>query len=389
MKNKNLIILEFFFPFERFLQLNLSPFVLINFSILFFSFLNLKAQSAQKDTSVALVLYGSEYILEDKFYLSSHPEKKLDSLILNFPDKRNEFEFVKKHMISNSNERMIVIDSLFTVHPIRYDLINELERMIFYLKDDIATVSHKVFDLTGDSDFPSHQIYQNWNTKNLWNSLSNLEDSSYIFNLKTKKSNYTHPVCKTSIKKYGGVVTSKQGWRDGKRHNGVDINCDQWDSVLCAFDGKVRFAKEFSGYGKVVVVRHFNGLETLYAHLAKIKVKPGQVLKSGELIGLAGNTGNSEGSHLHFEIRFKNEVLNPENIIDFNTYSLKSDSLLLRKTGKEFVALPFGRNDHTIEKGDYPMKIATRYGMDITTFTELNNINSKTKLKVGDVVLIK
>lgn len=354
-----------------------------------FSIFDVSAQTKQSDTSAALVQYGSESLLEDKFYFSTHLDKKIDSLILHSPNKRSDLEFVRKHIFSNSIERMILIDSLFAVQPIRYDLINELERMIFYLKDEVANISLKIFDLTGDSEYPSHQIYQTWNSKNLWNEIKIEGDSSFVFDLKSKKSNYTHPICKTTIKKYGGEVTSRQGWRDGKRHNGIDVNCDQWDSVLCAFDGKVRFAKEFSGYGKVVVVRHYNGLETLYAHLAKIKVKSGQIVKSGDLIGLAGNTGNSEGSHLHFEVRFKNEVLNPENIIDFDKYSLKSDSLLLRKTGNGFVALPIGQNHHEIEKGDYPMKIATRYGMDITTFTELNKITSKTKLKVGDVVLIK
>lgn len=364
----------------------------INFFIFFiflFSFVKVSAQTEQLDTSAALVQYGNEFLLDHKIFFSKHPEKEIDSLITHSQDKKSDLEFLRKNFFSNSMERMILIDSLFAVQPIRYDLINELERMIFYLKDNIANISLKIFDLTGDSEYPSHQIYQTWNTKNLWNEIKTEVDSSFVFDLKSKKSNYTHPICSTTIKKYGGVVTSKQGWRDGKRHNGIDVNCDQWDSVLCAFDGRVRFAKEFSGYGKVVVVRHYNGLETLYAHLAKIKVKSGQILKSGDLIGLAGNTGNSEGSHLHFEVRFKNEVLNPENIIDFDKYSLKSDSLLLRKTGNGFVALPIGQNQHKIEKGDYPMKIATRYGMDIATFTELNKITAKTKLKVGEVVLIK
>jgi murein DD-endopeptidase MepM/ murein hydrolase activator NlpD len=372
--------------FQRF---HFKYYEVICFLFFYFIFTNVKAQPNQRDTSIALVQYGSEYLLGDNFYQTSEPEKKIDSLIINFPDQKEDLEFVKKYLASNSSERMIVIDSLFAIQPIKYELISELERMIFYLKDEVANVSQKVFDLTGESDFPSHQIYQTWNTKKLWNDLIIEKDSSFLFSLKSKKSNYTHPVCKTTVKKYGGTVTSKQGWRDGKRHNGVDVNCDQWDSVLCSFEGKVRFAKEYSGYGKVVVVRHFNGLETLYAHLAKIKVKPGQELKSGELIGLAGSTGNSEGSHLHFEMRFKNEVLNPENIIDFTTFSLKSDSLLIRKTGKGFVALPLGNYQHKIEKGDYPLKIAIRYGMDITTFTELNKISNKTKLKVGDVVLIE
>ncbi len=352
------------------------------------SFLS-KSQPRESDTAIALVQYGSKYILADDFYPAKNPEIKIDSIIQLFPDKNSDLNFIKKHIGSNSSERMMIIDSLFAVSPIRYDLISEMERMIFYLKDEVADISQGKMDLTGNSEFPSNNIYQIWNTKKIWNHIDEKDDSSYIFRLTDAENKYVHPVCKTTIQKYGGAVTSKQGWRDGKRHNGVDINCDQWDSVQCAFEGKVRFAKEFEGYGKVVVVRHYNGLETLYAHLAKIKVKPGQNIDAGDLIGLAGNTGNSEGSHLHFEIRFKDQVLNPQNIIDFDKFGLKSDSLLLRKSGNGFVALPLDYLYHIVEKGDYPLKIATRYGMDMTIFNELNNITNKTKLKVGDHVIIK
>lgn len=358
--------------------------VLLNLSCLV-----VKSQPRESDTAEALVQYGSKYILGDDFYPTQNPALKIDSIIDLFPEINTELQFIKKHLFSNSSERMIIIDSLFASAPIRYDLITELERMIFYLKDAVADISQSDMDLTGNSEYPSNNIYQIWNTKKLWNQLEEKVDSSYLFPLTDKVKKYVHPICKTTIRKYGGAITSKQGWRDGKRHNGVDINCDQWDSVQCAFEGKVRFAKEFEGYGKVVVVRHYNGLETLYAHLAKIRVKSGQNIKAGDLIGLAGSTGNSEGSHLHFEIRFKDQVLNPENIIDFDKFELKSDSILLRKSGNGFVALPMDRLYHVIEKGDYPLKIATRYGMDVTSFNELNNITNKTKLKVGDHVIIK
>lgn len=337
----------------------------------------------------ALVQYGDSYLLGNDFYRTNNPILKLDSILQMQPEHINKFHFLREQMLHNSMERMMAVDSLFGISPVDYGLINELERMSFYLKDIVSQVVSSRQDLTGDSEYPSHSIYQVWNSKKILNSVTIENDSSYLFHLIHEESPYVHPICKTTIKKYGGAVTSKQGWRDGKRHNGVDINCDQWDSIQSAFSGRVRFAKEYEGYGKVVIVRHYNGLETLYAHLASIKVKTGQFIKAGDLIGLAGSTGNSEGSHLHFEIRFKDQILNPENVIDFKTFTLRSDSLLVRKVGSGFTALPFGELHHVIERGDYPMKIAVRYGMDILTFTELNNITSKTKLKVGEIVLIK
>jgi murein DD-endopeptidase MepM/ murein hydrolase activator NlpD len=90
-----------------------------------------------------------------------------------------------------------------------------------------------------------------------------------------------------------GTVTSPYGWRDDKPHQGVDLEVHLHDSILCSFDGKVRLARNYDGYGKVVIVRHYNGLETLYAHLNKIKVKDGDVVKVGHFIGTGGMTGNA------------------------------------------------------------------------------------------------
>jgi hypothetical protein len=368
--------------FKYYLPIILSLLFNSNANVLF-------GQSDCIDTTLALVEYGSDFLLDNGFYNERNPHLKIDSIISIQKDDKQELVFLKKYFKSSSIERILIRDSLFTIQPVPYKLVNELERMIFYLKDEVAEISKIRVDLTGDSQFPSNEIYQVWSTKQIWNHVKIDLDSSFVFSLNDGINKYTHPICVTTIKKYGGVVTSKQGWRDGKRHNGVDINCDQWDSVKCAFNGKVRFAKEYEGYGKVVVVRHYNGLETVYAHLAKIKVKAGQNINSGELVGLAGSTGSSEGSHLHFEIRFKDQVLNPQNIIDFEKFELKSDSLLLRKAGNAMVAIPLNYGFHTIERGDYPLKIATRYGMNISTFTEINNITNQAKLKVGERVIIK
>ena len=95
------------------------------------------------------------------------------------------------------------------------------------------------------------------------------------------------------------------------------------------FDGKVRIAKRAGAYGNLVVIRHDNGLETYYAHLSKINVEVNQDVKAGEILGLGGSTGRSTGPHLHLEIRYLGAAINPEKVIDFKTYSLISDTLML------------------------------------------------------------
>lgn len=117
-----------------------------------------------------------------------------------------------------------------------------------------------------------------------------------------------------------GPVTSPYGWRArfGRMHRGVDISLHVGDTVRAAFSGKVRLTKyEGKGYGYYVVVRHDNGMETVYGHLSRFLVKPNQRVKAGEPIALGGNTGRSTGPHLHFETRYLGLAINPEAIIDF------------------------------------------------------------------------
>lgn len=129
-----------------------------------------------------------------------------------------------------------------------------------------------------------------------------------------------------------GTVTSKFGWRHGKMHNGVDIDLCRGDSVVVAFNGIIRLAERKGNYGNVVIVSHYNGLETVYAHLSKITVKPGQIISSGMLIGLGGSTGKSSGSHLHFEVRFKGQPINPASFISFHEHKLYNTSIFIKKS---------------------------------------------------------
>lgn len=130
---------------------------------------------------------------------------------------------------------------------------------------------------------------------------------------------------------YGGL-TSSYGPRWGRMHHGLDLHLRTGDTVVSAFDGIVRFAGyNKSGFGNCVVVRHLNGLETLYGHLSKISVVPNQFLMAGELLGLGGSTGRSSGPHLHFETRYKDYSFDPLLIIDRQTYGLKSDKLVISK----------------------------------------------------------
>ncbi len=126
-----------------------------------------------------------------------------------------------------------------------------------------------------------------------------------------------------------GKVNSTFGWRRGRVHSGIDLQIQSGDSILAAFDGVVRVSKYDRGYGNFVIIRHFNGLETLYGHLKQREVFAGDTLMAGSLIGLGGSTGRSTGAHLHFETRFLGRPVNPETFFDFDQRCLKSDTVTI------------------------------------------------------------
>jgi murein DD-endopeptidase MepM/ murein hydrolase activator NlpD len=207
-----------------------------------------------------------------------------------------------------------------------------------------------------------------------------------------------------------GIVTSRYGPRNGRNHNGIDIDLETGDTVYATWSGKVRYAKyNDGGYGNLVIIRHSNGLETLYAHLSKFLVYPDQDIVAGEPIGLGGNTGRSYGSHLHYEIRFYDAPINPEEIIDFAEKSLKNENLFVHKGLFRPGAKPSDYyEDHPAEvvqapvvvrtpqvryykvrPGDTLTEIAARNSTTVTKICQLNGIKPTTVLQVGRSLRVK
>lgn len=129
------------------------------------------------------------------------------------------------------------------------------------------------------------------------------------------------------------LVTSHFGWRNRRWHKGTDLDLETGDKIYAPFDGVVRVSGVHSGYGRTVILRHYNGIETLYGHLSKFNFEPGTFIKAGEVIGRGGNSGRSSGSHLHYETRFEGNQFDPENI-----YNFKNNPMVIRSS--EFVISP-------------------------------------------------
>ena len=177
----------------------------------------------------------------------------------------------------------------------------------------IDTTIVRQLTLQEELESPAADLYDNWDNK--YAHRATLLPERYTINLQ-------HFCMPTTSR----VVTSNFGYRWGRQHKGLDIKVYIGDSIRAAFSGKVRIVRyEAAGYGKYIVIRHNNGLETIYGHLSKQLVKENQEVRAGDVIGLGGNTGRSTGSHLHFETRLCGVALNPALFFDFRKQDVTGD----------------------------------------------------------------
>lgn len=185
-------------------------------------------------------------------------------------------------------------------------------------------------------------------------------------------------------------ITSEFGFRRYRWHHGTDLRLRVGDPVYSAFDGIVRMRSyDRNGYGYFVVVRHKNGLETLYGHLSRILVDVGQEVKSGDVLGLGGSTGRSTGPHLHFEVRYQGLSINPTELFDFNVGKLKSDVYMITSSSFEHVVKAQEAVYHRVRSGENLSVIARRYGVRVSTITRLNGISTNSVLRVGQRLRIR
>ena len=208
------------------------------------------------------------------------------------------------------------------------------------------------------------------------------------------------------------VITSNFGPRWGRQHKGLDVKVYIGDTIRAAFSGKVRIVRyEARGYGKYVVIRHYNGLETIYGHMSAQLVKEDQEVRAGDPIGLGGNTGRSTGSHLHFETRLCGVALNPALMFDFrnqdvtadfytykkSTYSSESaQATLLRGVAGGSSSSSYSSASaaskysatrlHKVRKGETLSSIARKHGTSVAQLQRINHLGGRAKLRPGQIL---
>lgn len=267
-------------------------------------------------------------------------------------------------------------------------------------KGQIKLVEKNTFiDLIDDME-PEIDIYtEGWNSKRVNPFREQDVPNSKVINV----TGYAMPC--------PGKITSNYGYRAkfGRMHKGVDLAIRSNDTIYAAFDGKVRLTNyEAKGYGNYVIIRHPNGLETVYGHLNKALVKADQVVRAGQPIALGGSTGRSTGPHLHFETRYMGYAINPSAIFDFanqcthtDTYQFSKKTYTQARSYAPSKAMatrekenPYKTGDnniatYTVRRGDTLTSIARSYGMSATTLRKLNSLGASDMIKAGQVLKLK
>jgi len=276
---------------------------------------------------------------------------------------------------------------------------------------------NRITVIENNNQIPAFGLYQNqWDTLYIRSKKLEIpffEDQLKIMLIQDGNTPFAFPI--------SGVVSTGYIKNKGKQHTGIDFSVQKNEPVVACFDGVVRIVKKFEEYGNTVIIRHYNGLETVYALLDNVNVVTGQKVQAGDLIGYTGNRDKKNA--LHFETRFLNEFFNPEKVINFSERKLQSNMLTL--TPNDFISVPVvtaapivkqeetkqretekGEREkeesgkqlpepskttpvyHTVQKGETIYRICLNHNITEQQLRSLNNIKGD-KIEVGQKLRIR
>ena len=238
--------------------------------------------------------------------------------------------------------------------------------------DQVLIPAHLNPGLAIDLDNPASYLYPEWSNEYVHKFENAVLPDTVVISMK----GYCMPTDSTRI-------TDKYGYRPrrGRAHLGLDVKVKIGDTIRAAFDGKVRISRyERRGYGHYLVIRHPNGLETVYGHLSKKLVNENDIVHAGDPIALGGNTGRSTGSHLHFETRILGNAINPALMFDFPNQKAATDYYVYQKNTREVY--------YQVKSGDTLSKIAIKNETSVANLCKLNGISKNTVLRIGQTLRV-
>lgn len=232
-----------------------------------------------------------------------------------------EFKLVDKAVDVNEEEVLSVLDEHADITYFQYAiLVNGEERQYVLTSDQANEVVTKLNEELGtDGEFRIQRIYtkklnaqNSEQTENISNSL--VAEVKNEIQEEQRRQKATINGVYIAVVPVSGNVTSRYGDRESIRdhdHRGLDIAAKTGTPIKAAASGTISYSGTMSGYGNLIIINHGNGITTYYGHCSKLYKQKGETVKAGDVIAAVGSTGNSTGSHLHFEIRKNDIYVNP------------------------------------------------------------------------------
>lgn len=286
--------------------------------------------------------------------------------------KNTKAQSSSKQLVANSTKEEVAIEKPRLLFAESSPIKREIEII------DSLVFAKEIEEEEEEFGIPAEDIYQTWNNQYV-NPYKNIEiPDSFAVDL----TSVVMPIDDEVIR-----ITSKYGFRRTRMHRGIDLKVQVGDTIRSVCDGRVR-VKQFErrGYGYYLVLRHSNGLETVYGHLSKFLVEENDNVKAGQAIALGGNTGRSTGSHLHFETRLFGEDMDPANLFDFDNKVMHVDTYVFNKnkvnnkyTGKGTDKITY----HRVKSGETLSVIARKHGVTVSQLCRLNKITTRTIIRAG------
>jgi len=276
-------------------------------------------------------------------------------------------------------------------------VVDQLDFEVIKKVDTTTTIVKKdtIIPLDIKAEYWDHTVYNPFKD----------EVVMFPLQLKFKDSTYASPIGKNK------VITSRYGWRRGRAHKGIDIDLITGDSLFAMFDGIVRMSRYSRGHGKTVVLRHFNGLETVYAHLSRYGVKENDTIKKGQYIGKGGVSGNARGSHLHLVVNYKGISINPEYLFEFNdSNAIRSNEIWVTQQwtrpyvhnskrqskiipllteAQALESLKKQKKIYVVKRGDTLSRISRNNNVSIAAICKTNSISKTSVIKPGQKLVIE
>ncbi|HRR63054.1 MAG TPA: M23 family metallopeptidase [Paludibacteraceae bacterium] len=260
------------------------------------------------------IMIGTLFFFVLALTLQSPEEKQLN-------DEKNKIEAQYKILERQFNEAQVVLNDLQERDNNLYRVVLQADPIPFSVRRAIAGNAdyyHQLLNMTNSEIVVNTTKELNVLKKQLY-----LQSKSYdelILLAKNKETMLQHlPAIQPVLNKDLARMASGFGWRidpiyhTQRFHEGMDFVAPTGTEIFATGDGTISRAGWEQGYGNCVKISHGFGYETLYAHMSKIKVRIGQRVKRGDVIGLVGNTGKSTAPHLHYEVHYKGQIMNPQN----------------------------------------------------------------------------